>query len=352
MLRVGIVGCGTIAQRRHIPEFAANPHCKLTAFWSYTPGKAAKLAQQYDAVGYTDLDVFLDSGLDVIAVCSTNATHAEITVKALDKGIHVLCEKPMATTMEECEAMVAAAKRSGKKLMIAQNQRFASVHQEARKRIAAGEIGNLLTFDSVYGHAGPEDWLGSANPWFFDKEKSVFGCMADIGIHKTDLLHYLLGEPIVKVSAILRTMDKKYPNGELIAVDDNAFCLYQTASGIPGTLHVSWTLYGQENNSTRIYGTNGVLRLYDDPEHSLIFEHRDGSIERIAVDHLATNDEQNAGGRVSTGVIDAFVDAVLFGKPTPASGEEAVKAMRVVFAAEESGRTGLPVVVSHDSLNL
>ena len=119
MLRVGIVGCGTIAQRRHIPEFAANPNCKLTAFWSYTPGKAEKLAQQYGGTGYTDLDAFLDSGLDAIAVCSTNATHAEITVKALDKGIHVLCEKPMATTLEECQAMLDAAKRNGKKLMIA-----------------------------------------------------------------------------------------------------------------------------------------------------------------------------------------------------------------------------------------
>lgn len=345
MLKVGIVGCGTIAQRRHIPEFDANPNCKLTAFWSVTPGKAEKFAEKYGAVGYTDLDAFLDSGLDVIAVCSTNATHSEITVKALNKGIHVLCEKPMATSLAECEAMLEAAKRNGKKLMIAQNQRFASVHQEARKRIAAGEIGELLSFDSVYGHAGPEDWLGSANPWFFDKEKSVFGCMADIGIHKTDLLHYLLGEPIVKVSAILKTMDKKYPNGELIAVDDNAFCLYQTASGVAGTLHVSWTQYGTEINSTVIQGTKGVIRCYDDPEYDFIIEKFGVGVEKMQLGMAMTNEEQRAGKLTNSGVIDSFVDSIMNDTVPAVSGEEAFKAMKVIFAAEESNRTGKVVEI-------
>lgn len=348
MLKVGIVGCGTIAQRRHIPEFAANEHCQLTAFWSPTPGKAEKMAQKYGAVGYTDLDAFLDSGLDAISVCSTNATHSQITVKALDKGIHVLCEKPMATTMEECQAMVDAAKRNGKKLMIAQNQRFASVHQEARKRIAAGEIGQLLSFDSVYGHAGPEDWLGSANPWFFDKEKSVFGAMADIGIHKTDLLHYLLGEPIVKVSAMLRTMDKKYPNGELIAVDDNAFCLYQTASGVPGTLHVSWTQYGTEINSTVIQGTKGVIRCYDDPEYDFIIEKVGQPTEKLQLGMAMTNEEQRAGKLTNSGVIDSFVDCIVNDTVPAVSGEEAFKAMKVIFAAEESNRTGKTVCIDQN----
>ena len=348
MLRVGIVGCGTIAQRRHIPEFAENPHCKLTAFWSVTPGKAEKMAQQYGAAGYTDLDAFLDSGLDAIAVCSTNATHAEITVKALNKGIHVLCEKPMATTLAECEAMVEAARRNGKKLMIAQNQRFASVHQEARKRIAAGEIGQLLSFDSVYAHGGPENWLGTTSPWFFDKNKSVFGAMADIGIHKTDLLHYLLGEPIVKVSAILRTMDKKYPNGELIAVDDNAFCLYQTLSGVAGTLHVSWTQYGTEINSTVIQGTKGLIRCYDDPEYDFIIEKVGQETEKMQLGMAMTNEEQRAGKRTNSGVIDSFVDCILQDTVPAISGEEALKAMKVIFAAEESNRTGKVVIIDQN----
>lgn len=345
MLRVGIIGCGTIAQRRHIPEFAANENCKLTAFYSVTPGKAQRMAEQYDAKGYTDLEEFLDSGLDAVAVCSTNATHAEIAVAALNKGIHVLCEKPMATSLKECEAMVEAARRNGCKLMIAQNQRFASVHQEARKRIEAGEIGKLLSFDAVYGHAGPENWLGSSNPWFFDKEKSVFGAMADIGIHKTDLLHYLLGEPIVKVSAMLRTMDKKRPDGSLIAVDDNAFCLYQTRSGVAGTMHVSWTQYGEEINSTVIQGSEGVIRCYDDPEYDFIIEKVGQEPEKLKLGMAMTNEEQKAGIFTNSGVIDSFVDCILKDTVPAVSGEDGLSAMKVIFAAEESNLTGQTVLI-------
>jgi len=279
-------------------------------------------------------------------VFSTNATHSEITVKALNKGSHVLCEKPMATSLAECEAMLEASKRNGKKLMIAQNQRFASVHQEARKRIEAGEIGELLSFDSVYAHGGPENWLGTGNPWFFDKEKSVFGCMADIGIHKTDLLHYLLGEPIVKVSAILRTMDKKYPDGQLIAVDDNAFCLYQTVSGLTGTLHVSWTQYGTEINSTVIQGTKGIIRCYDDPEYDFIIEKVGQETEKLQLGMAMTNEEQRAGKLTNSGVIDSFVDCIVNDTAPAVSGEEAFKAMKVIFAAVESNETGKTVTVA------
>ena len=169
--------------------------------------------------------------------------------------------------------------------------------------------------------------------------------MADIGIHKTDLLHYLLGEPIVKVSAILRTMDKKYPNGELIAVHDNAFCLYQTASGIAGTLHVSWTQYGTEINSTVIQGTKGIIRCYDDPEYDFIIEKVGQETEKMQLGMAMTNEEQRAGKLTNSGVIDSFVDSIVNDTVPAVPGEEAFKAMKVIFAAEESNRTGKVVEI-------
>lgn len=345
MLRVGVIGCGTIAQVRHIPEFAENKNCELTAFYSVTPGKAENMAKQYGGKGYTDLEAFLDSGLDAVSVCVTNALHAPVTIKALERGIHVLCEKPMAVTLEECQAMVEAAKKNNRKLMIAQNQRFAPAHVEARRRIAAGEIGKILSFDTVYGHGGPEAWAGQENPWFFDKKSAAFGAMADIGVHKTDLLHYLLGEHIVKVSAMFSTMDKKYPDGNPIAVEDNAFCLYQTASGITGTMHVSWTQYGEEINSTVIQGSQGVIRCYADPEYALIVEKKDGSRERLQLGTVGKNEEKAEGKWFDSGVIAAFVDSILKDTVPPIDGEEAMKAMQVIFAAEKSNRTGEMVSV-------
>ena len=89
--------------------------------------------------------------------------------------------------------------------------------------------------------------------------------MADLGVHKTDLLIWLTGQKVVRTYAVLATLDKKFPDGRPITVDDNAFCTYTLEGGAVGTLAVGWTNYGQENNSTKLYCTEGVIRMYDDP---------------------------------------------------------------------------------------
>ena len=254
----------------------------------------------------------------------------------------------MATSLAECEAMVAAAKKANRLLMIGHNQRFNRAHQEARRLIQDGTIGRVLSFHTAFGHSGPENWTGTPNPWFSDKKRAAMGALADLGIHKTDLIHFLLGEPIVRVSARMTTLDKHFPDGSPITVEDNALCIYETRSGAVGQMHVSWTFYGREDNSTRIYGTTGEIRLYDDPDYSLILERRGREPMRLNPDRIQTNDDQNAGKRVSTGVIDAFVDAITLNKPTPATGEEALKAMRVIFAAEESAKTGKTISINQD----
>lgn len=338
MLKIGIIGCGKITQVRHAPEYTENPNCELTAFFDGVPERAKAMAEQYGGKAYDSVEALLHSGVDAVSVCVSNVAHASVTIQALNAGMHVLCEKPMATTLSDCVAMAEAAKQNGKFLMIGHNQRFAKAHVKAKEMILNGDIGKVLGFRTTFGHPGPEGWTGMANSWFFDKKLAAFGALADLGIHKTDLIHYLVGEPIVEVTARVVTMDKKYPDGTLVDVDDNAFCMYRLKSGAYGTLHVSWTMYGQEDNSTRIYGTKGVLRLYDDAAYSLIFERRDGEVERYVLDQMTSNKEQTSGGRTNTGVIDAFVESILTGKKPVIDGEEALKAMRVIFAAEQSAK--------------
>ena len=348
MLKIGIIGCGKITQVRHAPEYAENGACELVAWYDALPERAQAMAQQYGGKVCASVDELLASGVDAVSVCVANADHAQTALKALQAGCHVLCEKPMATTLEDCVRMRDAAKASGKRLLIGHNQRLSKAHVEARKLIESGELGRVITVHTMFGHPGPEGWTGLKNSWFFDKKRAAFGAMADLGIHKTDLLHYLLGESITGVSAFLGTLDKTYPDGSPISVDDNAFCLYRTQSGALGELHVSWTNYGEENNSTQIYGTKGVLRLYDDPEYSLIWEKRDGDTVRMKLDELTSNKKQTSGERTSTGVIDAFVHAVATGEKSVLDADEALKAMRVIFAANESAESGCAVTVRQD----
>ena len=113
MIKVGLIGCGKIGQVRHLPEYAANPDCRITALYDINKQRAQELAQQYGATAYDSYQALLASDVDAVSVCSSNASHAEIAVAALRAGKHVLCEKPMATTLEDCEAMVQAARESG-----------------------------------------------------------------------------------------------------------------------------------------------------------------------------------------------------------------------------------------------
>ena len=348
MLKIGIIGCGKITQVRHAPEYQENPNCEIVGFYDFFPERAAAMAEEYGGKAFESMEALLASDVDAVSVCVANDSHAQASIAALKAGKHVLCEKPMAVKLEDCVEMVKTAEATGRLLMIGQNQRFAKAHVEARKMIEEGKLGRILAFHTTFGHPGPEGWTGQANSWFFDKRRAAFGALADLGVHKTDLLHFLLGERITQVSAKFITLDKRYPDGRPIDVDDNAFCIYTTESGAVGSMHVSWTFYGQEDNSTRLYGTEGILRIYDDPVYSLIFEKRDGTVERVALDQMTSNKEQTSGGRTSTGVIDAFVDSVLAGKRPPVDGAEALKAMQVIFAAERSAIEGRAVQVDYD----
>lgn len=343
MLHIGVIGCGKIAQVRHLPEYAGRKDVQIVALYDLNQSRAQEMAVQYGAKVYDSVDALLAcQPLDAVSVCSANFSHADITCAALSAGKHVLCEKPMATTLQDCERMVEAAKRAGKLLMIDQNQRLAGAHAKARELIASGEIGRPITFRTTFAHGGPETWSidPGAKTWFFDQKLAVMGAMADLGIHKTDLIQFLLGQTVTEVTAMIDTLDKKDAAGNPIGVDDNAVCIYRMSGGALGTMTASWTNYGPEDNATVINGTKGVLRIYDDPAHTLVLEKAGGGRVCYDVDQIQTNDHQT-----KSGIIDLFVDAINDPSVQPISGESVLTAMRAVFGALDSSRLGRKVVV-------
>ena len=141
--------------------------------------------------------------IDAVSVCLPNHLHAEVTTAALKAGKHVLCEKPMATTMKDCEAMVATAEMVGKKLVIGHNQLLTPAHKRAKELIDSGLIGEILTFRTTFAHGGPENWSISPGPntWFFNKEAAVMGAIGDLGVHKIYVIQYLTGQTITETTA-------------------------------------------------------------------------------------------------------------------------------------------------------
>jgi predicted dehydrogenase len=341
VIRIGIVGCGSITEFRHAPEYAANPNCKIVAYFDPNRSRAEKMAALYGGKVVSKFeDITQNPKIDAISDCSPNEMHQIITTDALAHGKHVLCEKPMATTIEGAGQMLAASQKSGKKLMIAHNQRLADAHMKAREILAGGDLGRVLTFRTTFGHRGPEYWSENKSKatWFFDKQRSVFGVAGDLGIHKIDLMCYLLKDEIAEVSAFVGTLDKKLADGSPIPVNDNMIGLLKTKKGIIGTVTVSWTYYGPEDNSTILYCEKGIMNIFGDPTYQIQIDHMDGQEVLYRLGAIQTNESQS-----NSGVIDAFIECILKNTPPPISGEDGLKGLQVVFALLESSNNGTVV---------
>lgn len=328
-VKVGVIGCGSIAKNRHFPEYSSHQETDIIAVCDRVQDRANAAAQRYGVQAYTDyIELLKNKDIDAVSICTPNYLHARMTIAALESGKHVLCEKPMATSLKDAEKMNEAATKSGKILMIGHNQRFVPSHQKAKQIIESGEVGKVYSFRTAFGHSGPESWsIDGENSWFFKKDQAVIGAMGDLGVHKADLLRYVLGEEFVEVAAFVETSAKQHAD-----VDDGAACILRTGSGIIGTLTASWS-YAKEDNATVIYAEKAVLRLEDDPKYSLIIHHKNGKTETFELGGIQTND---SGGQHDSEVINHFIKSVINNEEPLVSGYEGLKSLKVILGAMES----------------
>ncbi|SFB30339.1 Predicted dehydrogenase [Lentibacillus halodurans] len=336
--KAGIIGCGSIAKFRHAPEYKANPYVSDIVFYDRNPERAKSLADMFEGHAADTVEELLnDSSIMVISDCSSNESHHIFTAKALLSGKHVLCEKPIALTMEHANEVVEAQRKSGNKLMVDHNQRFTRAHQKAKEIIEKGDLGQVLTFKTTFGHQGPEHWgvNKSNSTWFFKKDRSGLGVAGDLGIHKIDLVHYLLGDEIEQVSAFQGALDKVDEDGEPIEVCDNIVCSLKTKQKRLGTASFSWTYYGEEDNSTILYCENGTMKIYHDPEHQIEVMTKDGEVIRYQLESIQTNDNQT-----NSGVIDAFVDCVRSDQEPIVTGTDALSSLKVTLGILKAAKSG------------
>ncbi|OPG95094.1 dehydrogenase [Chryseobacterium mucoviscidosis] len=331
-IKVAVFGCGAIAERRHIPEYAANENVELVAFADPIVERAEKMAETYGGKAYSSYEELLASEeVDAVSVCTPNYLHASMAIAAANAGKHVLVEKPMAVTTEEGEQMIEAAKKNGVYLMVGHNQRLMPPHVKAKEILDSGKLGKVLNFRTSFGHPGPEGWsVDGAESWFFRKEEAIMGAMGDLGVHKSDFIRYLLDDEVSEVAGFISTLHK-----ENTKVDDNATCLLRMKSGAIGTLVASWTQYRAGDNSTVLWCENGVMKIGTVEGDEVIVELTNGTVKTYKVGAMATNEKQ-----VPSGVIDAFVESIVTQTPPSISGEEGLRSLQVILAAFESEKTG------------
>ncbi|MEK3730961.1 MULTISPECIES: Gfo/Idh/MocA family protein [Paenibacillus] len=267
--RVGIIGCGGIANGKHLPSLSKLNNVELVAFCDIVQERAEQAAGKYGIEGAqvtTDYKELLkDNTIDIIHVLTPNDSHAEISIASLEAGKHVMCEKPMAKTAADAKRMMETAKRTGKKLTIGYNNRFRNDSQYLKELCDAGELGHIYfaKAHAVRRRAVPTWGV------FLDEEKQGGGPLIDIGTHALDLTLWMMDnyKPKVVLGSTYHELAKRENaanawgpwDPKKFTVEDSAFGMIVMENGATIMLESSWALNTLEVDEAKctLSGTEG-----------------------------------------------------------------------------------------------
>lgn len=282
-LRFGLIGCGRIAQRHaeHI-----NKQAELVAVCDVECDKADKLASQYGAKAFYSLDDLLQTSngnIDVISICSPNGLHAEHAIQALKAGYHVLCEKPMAISVNDCGEMIKAAEQSNKRLFAIKQNRFNPPIVAVKQAIDEGRLGKLYSIQlSCFWNRNADYY---ANSWKGSKDLDG-GTLYTQFSHFIDLLYWMVGD-IKRVQSFMGN----YAHKGIIDFEDTGVAIVEFYNGVIGTINYTVNSY-QKNmeGSLTIFGEKGTVKIGGQYLNELEYQNIDGyRIENLPEGAKANN---------------------------------------------------------------
>lgn len=327
-IRIGVIGCGAIAEHAHLAEYAALKDVEIAALADIHTGRLEEMSRKFGVERtYTDYrELLAQKDLDAVSICTPNYLHAEMAIAAAEAGKHVLTEKPMAVTLDEARAMIAAAEKNHVTLMVGFTHRFYNYIRKAKEMLEGGFIGKPVMIKGRFAHEGPYTSWSAKSDWFFDKTKAGGGALLDMGIHGIDLFRYFGGE-IKTVTGQIGNVAKN------IAVEDAALMTMTFASGAMGALEVGWSSK-RGSMGIEIYGTEGTILVdYTTPFKLLSEREVFGKVKGWIY-------PDNVGGGGWDKEMEHFVECVREGKKPFTSGEDGLAALKVALAVYESARTG------------
>lgn len=329
-LKIGFTGTGYIS-KIHAAAARVQPETELVAVVNHRPESMAVFAaefgisRQYAAVA----DLLQEGQVDALIVSTPNYLHAPETIAALNAGVHVLVEKPMALNAAEAEAMLAASRNSGALLMVAHCWRFDPEVLWLKEQVEQGRLGRIIR---TKGYGVHVNW--GPGGWFTQKKFAGGGALADMGIHALDTARFLLGDPQpVSVYARLGTHYKDFD------VDDTGVIWVNWANGVTSYLESGWWqphMDGPEA-STQLYGTGGFGQIF--PTRLLLPPTGQGKAETVDPGFPPVRDPHCPQSMYDTQMA-YFFNCIRTGRRPSPGGTEGLLNMRVVDAAYQSAKTG------------
>ncbi|SDN75886.1 Gfo/Idh/MocA family protein [Acetanaerobacterium elongatum] len=354
-IKVGIIGCGGIANNKHMPALKKLGNVEMTAFCDIIEEKAVLAKQQFgtpDAKVYTDYRELLnDESITAVHVCTPNRSHSFITVDSLHAGKHVMCEKPMAKTAAEAKEMLNAAKETGKLLTIGYQNRYRNDSTYLKQACLNGELGNIYyaKAHAIRRRAVPTWGV------FLNEFEQGGGPLIDIGTHALDLTLWMMDnyEPKMVVGSVYKKLGGQTQtanawgdwNPQEYTVEDSAFGFITMKNGATIHLESSWALNSLDvgEAQTSLCGTkagadmNSGLRLNYVKYNSLVEEHPDLNQQGVAFFDGSTQEPQDIEAQT-------FYNAITKGTPLTVTPEQAFVVTQILEAIYESAKTGRPVM--------
>ncbi len=353
-LKVGIIGCGGIANGKHMPSLAALENVEMVAFCDIIEERAIKSKAKFgveEAKTYTDYkELLADESIDVIHVCTPNKSHSFITIDSLEAGKHVMCEKPMAKTSAEAKAMVEASKRTGKKLTIGYQNRFRNDSQYLSEVCKNNELGEIYfaKAHAIRRRAVPTWGV------FLNEEEQGGGPLIDIGTHALDLTLWLMDnyKPKFVVGNVYHELSHKENAANAFGpwdpkefkVEDSAFGFITMENGATVILESSWALNTLEigEAQTTLCGTEGGadmrdgLRINGEAYGRLYDKKIDINTGGVAFYEGATD---------SAEVLEArqWIDSIINDTEPTVKPEQALVVTQILEAIYESSKSKKPV---------
>ncbi|MBR1585302.1 MAG: Gfo/Idh/MocA family oxidoreductase [Clostridia bacterium] len=352
-IKVAVIGCGGISGM-HLDAYQKNPHTEIYALCDIDENQVNKRGEEYGVpaqrrfLNFEDMLAALPD-IDAVSVCTWNSAHAPCAIAALKAGKHVLCEKPMALNAQEAQAMIEAARASGKLLMIGFVRRFGNDCAILQDLIDHDTFGEIYYAKATYLRRN-----GNPGGWFGDKARSGGGPLIDLGVHVIDLTRYLMGnhKPVSVYGATFQKLknrpDVKLAEGyksvsatdhDLCDVEDAVTALIRFDNGSVISVEASFTLnLEKDKGDIDFFGTKAGAKL--DPELH-VYATMNGYMTNI---DLAARTALSFDGLFAN-EINHFVDCVRLGIPCKNPAEDGLALMRILDGIYESARTGHEVIL-------
>ena len=327
-MKIGILSFAHHHAESYVPNLRAIPGVELIGIADEEAERARHNADLFDTILFPTYEALLAARPDGVIICSENSKHRALTEMAAQAGVHVLCEKPLATTLADAQAMIDVCRQAGVILMTAFPMRFSAPAAQVRESLRAGDLGQIYCLNTTNQGRMPIH----EGSWFVDRDLAGGGAIIDHTVHLTDLMRWYLGSEVVEVYAV----SNRIMHADLVDVETGGLLMLTFSDGTFASIDASWSkpfnypTWGgltmeliSERGLTVVNAFSQNLNLYrqEPPDHAWLYW----------------------GSDADRGMLQEFVAAVREERPPAVTGEDGYRALEIALAAYESAESGAPV---------